>query len=77
MKFESISGKKCALSPDQLAELFELFVIGEMDIFQLAHKYDLSVATIDRYIDKFYYGFVPKKYHMHITLPSKMNTDDP
>jgi hypothetical protein len=77
MKYRSMAGRKLSISPEQFGELCELFISGQMTIFQLATKYKLSVTTIDRYLDKFYYGFVPKKYHLHIKLSSKMNTDDP
>ncbi|WP_214228609.1 hypothetical protein [Pedobacter sp. B4-66] len=68
-KFSSLNG--CRLSPVELADLCELFVSGELNEFQLAKKFSISLTTVDRYLYKHYYGLVDKKKQTTITLKSK------
>lgn len=71
VKFESLSNK-CKLSPEDLADLCERFKSKEMDEFQLAKRFGVSVTTIDRYLDTHYYGLVPKENQITIILKSKV-----
>jgi len=69
-KFNSIN-YKCKLTPIELADMCELHASGQMNNYQLAKKYGFTKETVDRYLNNYYYGIVPKHKQVTITLKSK------
>lgn len=74
MKKYSSLDRSCKLTPVELANLCELFASGELNVFQLARKYDLAVDTVNKYLYTHYYGIVPK--HKQITITIKDQSDE-
>jgi hypothetical protein len=73
-RFNSIS-PYIQLTPDQLGELFELIATNQISVDEAVIKYKRSKDTINRHLNHYYYGLVPKHRQKTVTLQSKFNND--
>jgi hypothetical protein len=64
------------LTSDQLGELFELIATNQISVDEAVIKYKRSKNSINRYLDHYYYGLIPKHRQKTVTLQSKINNDN-